>query len=455
MRYDLIVIGGGPGGYVAAIKASQFGKKVALVEKDALGGTCLNRGCIPTKSLLASAHLFESIKDAAKMGIDCSEPKVNMSAMVRRSRQIVANLGSGLNHLMQKNKITVYKGHGKVVTNNLGVTVGDIHLLSDKIIIATGARNRPPRGINPDGVRIWDSTHALSCTEVPKSMIIVGAGAIGLEFASFFASLGSEVKVVEYADRIARFADKDISKAALDMFKNKGIQFMLNTGVESIESAADRVTLSVSTGEVYSSEICLIATGIVGNTEDLGLEKVKVQVEKGHIVVNCKYQTGEPGIYAIGDVLREGPWLAHKAMQDAIRCVEGIFKDSDVPNLSPDSVPVCVYSSPEIAQIGLTEDQAIALGKKVKTATYPFSANGKALTENNNGFVKVILEENGIFVGAHMIGEHVTELINSYSLIKHLEAVSEDIKYTTFAHPTLSEVIQEAVLAASGYGIHV
>ena len=464
--YDLIIIGGGPGGYVSAIRAAQLGKQVALVERDQLGGVCLNWGCIPTKSLLESAETYRSIVDAGKMGIECGPAVPNIKMIVARSREIVKQLTNGVQYLMKKNKIDIYYGHGRLYQCDGDYKLVEIqskdnteHIKATKMIIATGGRNRYPRGVHVDGARVWDCRHAMTTDVIPKTIIIVGGGAIGLEFASFFNALGSKVTVIEYADRIISYADKEISEYALKSFKENGIQFVLGQAIDFVKANEKEVVVKTVAAElgVYDAEYCLIATGIIGNTEDIGLENApNVVVEGGSIVTGIGSMTGHEGIYAIGDVAVTGPWLAHKATQEGIRCVENMFNENKVNDLLPHEIPICVYSIPQIAQIGLTEGQAISRGCKIKVKTYSLAHNGKALTEDNNGIIKVILEEDtGIFIGAHMVGKHVTELISNYGLIQHLEGLPEDVHYTTFPHPTLSEMIQESIIGVDGHGIHV
>jgi len=460
--YDLIIIGGGPGGYITAIRAAQNGAKVALIEKDKLGGVCLNWGCIPTKSLLESAHLYRSMQKCADFGVevDLGTLRPNLTKMVSRSRAIVDKLTYGIKYLMEKNGITVYAGHGRICESTDKQKVVSIdqkeRVVGRNLVIATGARNRQPNGITVDGDRIWDCRHAMIADQIPESLIIIGAGAIGMEFASFFSSIGSKVTVIEYAPTILPFADQEIIRWATNAFKKKGIEFHLSTSVESVKNNGTNVQVKVGSGDLYSSH-CLVATGVTPNTEDIGLDCVpKIRLDRGVIQTkNCA--TSEQGIYAIGDVTT-GPWLAHKAMQEGLRCADMLFaglesRDAEVPE---NTVPMCVYSSPQIAQIGLTEAEALKLGKQISVGTYHLSANGKAMTEGNDGIIKVILEKKTqIFVGAHMVGEHVTELISNYSILQYLEGLGEDMYRTTMPHPTLSESVQEAVLAAMGQPLHM
>jgi dihydrolipoamide dehydrogenase len=455
--FDLIVIGGGPGGYVSAIRAAQLGLKVALIEKDSLGGVCLNWGCIPTKSLLESAELYQKIKKSESMGINCSDVSVSMDKIVSRSRSVVKKLTSGVAHLLKKNDVTVYNGHAHIEkSGNIKIVKvnKETEVAGKNIIIATGASNRSLAGVVVDGKHIWDCRHAMMAHTVPKSLIIIGAGAIGLEFASFFNALGTKVTVVEYADKILSYADEDIIKWAEASFRKSGIDFVLSSAVDKAEVKGDQVVVSIKDKHI-AAEKCLVAVGIIGNTSNLGLENVpSIKLERGQIVVNEACETGEHGIYAIGDVTNRVPWLAHKASQEGIRCAERIA-GHNAEHVDPKRVPICVYSMPQVAQIGLTEAEAVKAGKDIIVGKYPLSANGKALTENNEGWVKVILEKRTkILVGAHIIGSHVTELIQGYGLMQSLEAVGEDIHHIIFAHPTLSEAVQEAVTAAMGIAIH-
>ena len=467
--YDIVIIGGGPGGYVAAIRAGQLGAKVALVEKDSLGGVCLNWGCIPTKSLLESADLYHKMQNCEKMGIKCSQITPDIGAMVDRSRKIVKQLTSGVEHLMKKNNVEVIKGHGRLIRSGkykvvsidnsrqiTGANDNSRQITGANVIIATGASNRGLPGVIIDGIHILDCRHAMTMQNIPDSIVIVGGGVIGMEFASFFNALGSKVTVVEYGQNILGFADKDIIKWSTNAFKQKGIQFHFGVKVDQVlqENGSVRV-VSNQLAENIVADKCLVAVGVVPNSADLGLEKIpSISIKNGYIETGLGNETGEPGIFAIGDVT-SGPWLAHKAMQEGIRCVEGIMSGAKT-SLDPNSVPMCVYSMPQIAQIGLTQDEAEKLGKEISVSTYPLKANGKALAEENDGFVKVIFEKNTrIFLGAHLVGNHVTELIHGYALLQSLEGLADDVVRTIFPHPTLSEAAQEAVMSAIGMGLHM
>lgn len=453
--YDLIIIGGGPGGYVTAIRAAQHGAKVALIEKENLGGVCLNWGCIPTKALLESAQVYKKICKSNDFGIDleAGKAKPNLRKMVERSRAIVTKLTSGVKYLMDKNNVTVYAGHGRIVNSKTVSINNDQNIMAKNIMIATGARNRAPKGIVVDGDRIWDCRHAMMAGSIPVSIVIIGGGAIGMEFASFFSTIGSEVTVIEYAATILPFADKDIIKWATNAFKKNGINFMTSSGVDSVLNTGKEVIVTVGDKKI-TAERCLIATGVTPNTEDIGLEHVpKIKLNRGMIPTK-KSATAEPGIYAIGDVT-SGPWLAHKAMQEGLRFADRLFGNVECEDLDENTVPMCVYTMPQVAQIGLTEQSAIETGKAISVGLYHLSGNGKALAEGNDGIVKVIVEKDTqIFLGAHMVGDHVTDLISNYALLQNLEGLGEDVYRTVFPHPTLSEAVQEAVLAAIGNPLH-
>lgn len=462
MTYDLVIIGGGPGGYVAAIRAAQLKAKVAIIEKDNMGGVCLNWGCIPTKALLESAELVEKIRHSSDMGIDVEAFSTNITQMVQRSRNIVQQLTKGVQHLMDKHKVDVYKGHGRI--KQLGpkehiISIDNkTEIKAQHVIIATGASNRVPNGIIVDNKNIIDCRDAMTIDSIPKSLLIIGGGAIGLEFASFFRAIGSEVTIIEYNSRILAYADEDVSKFLSNALKKSGIKIINDVGVVEIQVGDKEIIATLSNGETLKASKCLVATGIKANTAELGLENTQniLRDKAGHIITGPGNATGEARIYAIGDVISQGPWLAHKAMQEGIRCVEQLFSDSNVPDVDPLKVPICVYSMPQVAQVGMTEAEAQKAGIEFSVGTFPLLANGKALTEKNNGFIKVIIEKNtGIFVGAHMVGGHVTELIHGYTLLQHLEGIAEDVHRTIFPHPTLSEALQEAILAAQNHALHI
>lgn len=460
-QYDIAVIGGGPGGYVAAIRAAQLKKKVVLIEKEHLGGVCLNWGCIPTKSLLKSAEVFEYIKHAKDYGVETKSAEVNIKKMVERSREISGKLAGGVKLLLKKNKVTVIDGVASLAGNkiiNIDAQGNKSQLKADNIIIATGARPRVLKGFEPDGKQIWTSKEAMIPQHVPKSMIIVGSGAIGIEFASFYNSIGVEVTVIEAHSRILPVEDTEISGLAHKSFEKKGIKIITNAKLIKQTKSKDKIEVELELSgktQKLQTEILLMAVGITANTESLGLEKTKVKVENGYITTNGLMQTAESGIYAIGDVAGV-PCLAHKASH------EGIIAAESIAGLKPHAInkhniPGCTYSSPQIASVGLTEEAAKALGYELKIGRFPFMANGKALVSgDSDGLIKTIFDaKTGELLGAHMIGSEVTELIQGYVVSKNLEGTELDLINTIFPHPTLSEMMHESVLAAYDRAIHI
>lgn len=460
-NYDIAVIGGGPGGYVAAIRAAQLKKKVVLIEKQHLGGVCLNWGCIPTKALLKSAEIFTTLKHAKEYGIVTEDCKIDIKQMVARSRAISAQLAAGVKMLLKKNKVTVIEGHASLSSPKL-IEVknadSNIKLAANNIIIATGARSRVLDGFAPDGKQIITSKEAMIPDFIPKSMVVVGSGAIGIEFASFYADIGVDVTVIEAQNRILPAEDEEISALAQKAFEKKGIKFF--TGAKLLKSVknADHVNLEFeANGKNHhlSTEKLLMAVGIVANTENLGLEKTKIKLDRGHIVTDEFMQTAEAGIYAIGDVTG-APWLAHKASHEAIIAVETIAGLKPHP-INKNNIPGCTYSSPQIASVGITEAGAKAQGLDVKIGKFPYIANGKALVlGESEGLIKTIFDaKTGELLGAHMIGAEVTELIQGYVVAKNMEGTELDLMHTIFAHPTLSEMMHESVLGAFGRAIHI
>jgi dihydrolipoamide dehydrogenase len=461
-QFDVIVIGGGPGGYVAAIRASQLGMKTALVEKEHLGGVCLNWGCIPTKALLRSAEIKQLIDHADDFGIEVKDVKINLEKIVARSRTISGQLAAGIKHLLKKNKVTVYDGHGRFEKSGTLVVTGQDgkkEILTGKhIIIATGARARllPNVAEHP---RIWTAKQAMTPSFTPESLLIVGSGAIGIEFASFYKILGVEVTVVEMQDKILPQEDVEISTLALKNFSKQGIKFHLSSTVKDIKTTDKNVTVTIESSDKKSQTLTIdaviVAIGIVGNTEDLGLEKTKVKVDRGQIITNEWCATDEPGIYAIGDVAG-APWLAHKASHEGIICIEKIAGVKDVHPMKKDLIPGCTYSLPQVASVGLTEDKAKVAGHELKIGRFPFKGNGKALAlGESEGLVKTIFDaKTGELLGAHMIGSEVTELIQGFTIAKTLETTEKELMHTIFPHPTLSEMMHEAVLDAYGKVIH-
>ena len=455
--FDVVIIGGGPGGYVAAIRAAQLNKKVALIEKEHLGGICLNWGCIPTKALLRSADLLRSARHMQDFGIEIKDIKFDITKVVERSRKVSSQLSSGIKTLMKKNKVTVFEGAGSIGKDKV-INVNDKpELKATNVIIATGARARALSGYEPDGNVVWTYKEAMVPTFVPKSIIIVGSGAIGIEFASFYNTFGAKVTVVEAQDRILPAEDKEISDFAKTEFTKQGIEFITSTKLGTLKKTQHSVELSLDAPNktILTADRIIMAVGISPNTENLGLENTKIKTEKGHIVTNKYLQTDEPWIYAIGDVAG-APWLAHKASH------EGIIAAEHIAGLKPhtmarENIPGCTYSHPQIASIGLTEEAAIKAGYKLKIGRFPFIGNGKAIAlGESSGLVKTIFDEKtGELLGAHMIGSEVTELIQGFAIGKTLETTELELMHTIFPHPTLSEMMHESVLSAYGRSIHI
>ncbi len=455
--FDLIVVGGGPGGYVAAIRASQLGMKVALVEREHLGGICLNWGCIPTKALLRSAEIYEGIKHAGDYGLSVKGQGFDLDKIVARSRKIAGQLNGGVGHLLKKNKVTVFDGSAKLAGPGK-VQVDKTTLSGKHIILATGARARTLPGLEPDGKLIWTYRHALVPDTVPERLLVVGSGAIGIEFASFFNSMGSKVTVVEVMDRVLPVEDAEISAFAHKAFEKEGMKIITLATVKALKKGKDTVTATIEaagkTSEITVDRV-ILAVGIVGNVEDLGLEGTKVKVERSHIETDQWCQTGEPGVYAIGDIAGP-PWLAHKASHEGFICVEKIAGVKGVHPLDTSRIPGCTYCRPQVASIGLSEQAAKDKGYKVKVGRFPFIGNGKAIALGEpEGLVKTVFDEKtGELLGAHMIGAEVTELIQGYSIAKTLETTEAELMHTVFPHPTLSEMMHESVLDAFGRAIH-
>jgi dihydrolipoamide dehydrogenase len=460
--FDLIVIGGGPGGYVAAIRASQLGMKVAVVEMQHLGGICLNWGCIPTKALLRSAEVATLIKNAASFGIEVKDYKIDLKKMVERSRSVAKQLSGGIGHLLKKNKVTVFdaygrlKGKGQVEIEKADKTK-DV-LSAKHIILATGAHARVLPGLEPDGKLVWTYREAMVADALPKSLLVVGSGAIGIEFASFYNALGVDVTVVEVMERILPVEDAEISQLAHKQFEKHGMKILTNAKVSKLDKAANTVTAHIDVGgkvEQKTFERVIMAVGIVGNTENLGLENTKVKVDRNQIVTGKYCETDEPGVYAIGDVAG-APWLAHKASHEGIICVEKIAGVKDVHPLDKSAIPGCTYSHPQIASIGLTEAKAKEAGYELKVGRFPFMGNGKAIALGEpEGLVKTIFDaKTGQLLGAHMIGAEVTEMIQGFAIGKTLETTEAELMHTVFPHPTLSEMMHESVLSAYGKVIH-
>jgi dihydrolipoamide dehydrogenase len=456
--YDMIVIGGGPGGYVSAIRGAQLGLSVALIEKEHLGGICLNWGCIPTKSLLNSAKALTTIQNAKKFGIEINGLKVNHDVMFQRSRDASAKLVKGISHLIKKNKIDFFSG--EAIFSGLGeVTINSdttLTLNSKNIVIATGASARTLNGIETDGKRVWNYKDALKGLFVPKKLLIVGSGAIGMEFASFYNSIGSKITVVESMDRILLNEDIEVSQFAYKSFVGKGINIILNSNLETIVKKKNFIEAKISTEEkTLKFDAVLVAVGIVGNSSFIGLENVGIKTKSNHIVVDDYCRTNVDGIYAIGDVAA-APWLAHKASHEGVIVAE-LIAGKDPRPLNKVGIANCTYSNPEIASIGLTEQQALDAKIEINVGNFPLIGNGKAVVvDDTDGFIKTIYNsETGELLGAHLIGPNVTELISSYAIGMGLEITEEDFINTVLPHPTLSEAIHESALDAVGKAIHV
>jgi len=462
MKYDIIVLGSGPGGYVTAIRASQLGFKVAVIEKESLGGICLNWGCIPTKALLKSAQVFDYLKHASDYGLTVSSFDKDFPAVIQRSRGVAQGMSKGVTFLMKKNKIDVINGFGKVKPGKkVDVTDKDgkvTEYSADHIIIATGARSRELPNLPQDGVKVIGYRQAMSLPAQPKKMIVVGSGAIGVEFAHFYNSMGTEVTIVEFMPNVVPVEDEDISKQFEKSLKKSGITVMLNSSVERIDTSGAGVKAYVKTAkgeEVLEADILLSAVGIKTNIENIGLEEVGIAVDRDKILVNAYNQTNIPGYYAIGDVT-PGQALAHVASAEGINCVEKIA-GLHVDPIDYGNVPGCTYATPEIASVGLTEKQAKEKGYELKIGKFPFSASGKAQAAgNSDGFVKVIFDAKyGEWLGCHMIGAGVTDMIAEAVVARKLETTGHEILKSIHPHPTMSEAVMEAVADAYGEVIHL
>jgi len=461
--FDLIVLGSGPGGYVAAIRAAQLGLRTAIVERENLGGICLNWGCIPTKALLRSAEIYHYMQHATDYGLVAEKISADIDAVVKRSRGVAKQLNQGVTHLMKKNKITVFMGDGKLTgKGKLSVTAADgkvSELAAANIIVATGARARDLPFAKADGKRIWTYRHAMVPAEMPSKLLVIGSGAIGIEFASFYNDMGAEVTVVEMLDRVVPVEDADVSTFLEKALKKQGMTIMTGAGVDKLDVTASGVKAAIKgkDGKVTTSEFShvIVAIGIVPNTENIGLEALGVKTERGHIVTDPTCKTNVDGIYAIGDVTAP-PWLAHKASHEGVIAVEAIAGKHphamDVRN-----IPGCTYCHPQIASVGLTEAKAKEAGYAVKVGNFPFIGNGKAIAlGESEGFIKTVFDaKTGELLGAHMIGAEVTELIQGYTIGKTLETTEAELMETVFPHPTLSEMMHESVLAAYGRTLHM
>ncbi|MCB9964378.1 MAG: dihydrolipoyl dehydrogenase [Rhodospirillales bacterium] len=457
-NFDVIVIGGGPGGYVAAIRAAQLKMKVALVERAHLGGICLNWGCIPTKALLRTAEVYRLMNHAGEFGLSVSGVSFDLQKVVERSRGVASQLSGGIKHLLKKNKVTVFDGTAKLKGKGK-ISVNDMEELSAKhIILATGARARVLPGLEPDGELIVTYKDAMTPKTMPKRLLVVGSGAIGIEFASFYRTLGADVTVVEVLDRVMPVEDEEISKLAQKSFEKQGMKIITGGMVKKLEKSKTEVTAHIEVKgkiEPQTFDRVILAVGIQANTENLGLEQTKVKLDRGHIITNEWLQTDEPGVYAIGDVTG-GPWLAHKASHEGVICVEKIAGLKDVHPMKKSNIPGCTYCHPQVASVGLTEAKAKEQGYEVKVGRFPFIGNGKAIALGEpEGLVKTVFDaKTGELLGAHMIGAEVTELIQGYVIGKTAELVEADFMHTIFPHPTLSEMMHESVLDAYGRAIH-
>jgi dihydrolipoamide dehydrogenase len=458
--FDVIVIGAGPGGYVAAIRAAQLGLKAAVVEREHLGGICLNWGCIPTKALLRSAEIFHLMHRAKDFGLKAEGIGYDLDAVVKRSRGIAKQLNSGVGHLLKKNKVAVVMGEatlpakGKV---SVETAKGAEVLTAKHIILATGARARELPGLEADGDLVWTYKHALTPPRMPKRLLVIGSGAIGIEFASFYNTLGAETVVVEVLDRILPVEDAEISALAKKAFKAQGMTLMASAMVKQLDRGKGKVTAHIEVkGEVakHDFDTVISAVGIVGNVEGLGLEALGVKIDRSHVVTDAYCRTGVEGLYAIGD-LAGAPWLAHKASHEGVMVAE-MIAGKHVHPVKPESIAGCTYCHPQVASVGMTEAGAKEAGRKIKVGRFPFIANGKAIALGEpEGLVKVIFDAaSGELLGAHMIGAEVTELIQGYVVGRQLETTEEDLMHTVFPHPTLSEMMHEAVLDAYGRAIH-
>jgi dihydrolipoamide dehydrogenase len=465
-NFDIIVVGGGPGGYVAAIRAAQLGMKAAVVERAHLGGICLNWGCIPTKALLRTSEIHHILQHLDQYGLSAKEISFDIKKIVERSRGVAKQLSGGIGHLLKKNKVTVFDGHGKLAggaagARKLAVTkdgkkVAD--LVGKHIILATGARARTLPGMEPDGKTIWTYREAMVPDKMPKSLLVIGSGAIGIEFASFYRDMGAEVTVVEVLDRVLPVEDEEISAFAHKAFTKQGMKLLTGAKVASVKTSAKGAAVTVEAGgksQVIEVEKVIMAVGIVGNVEDIGLEGTKIKVDRTHVEIDQWCQTGEPGIYAIGDLVGP-PWLAHKASHEGVICVEKIAGVKGVHPLDTGNIPGCTYCRPQVASVGMTEVAAKKAGHEVKVGRFPFIGNGKAIALGEpEGLVKTVFDaKTGELLGAHMIGAEVTEMIQGYTVARSLETTEAELMHTVFPHPTLSEMMHESVLDAYGRAVH-
>ena len=460
-QFDLIILGSGPGGYVAAIRASQLGLKTAIVERERLGGICLNWGCIPTKALLRTSEIYHYMTNASAYGLKADNPGFELAKIVDRSRKVAGQLNGGVKGLMKKNKVTVVEGVGALTgKGQLTVTQGDkkTELAAKHILVATGARARDLPFAKADGKRIWTYRHAMVPTEMPTKLLVIGSGAIGVEFASFYHDMGADVTIVEMLPRILPVEDEEVSAFMDKALTKQGIKLLTGAAIEKLDNGAAAVTASIKAkdGSVSTEDYShvIVAIGIVPNTEEIGLEALGVETERGHIKVDGYGRTNVEGLYAIGDVTG-APWLAHKASHEGIVCIEKIAGENPHP-FETWNIPGCTYSRPQVASVGLTEAKAREAGYELKVGKFPFIGNGKAIALGEaDGFVKTVFDaKTGELLGAHMVGAEVTELIQGYVVARQLESTEAELMETIFAHPTLSEMMHESVLGAYGRAIH-
>jgi dihydrolipoamide dehydrogenase len=461
--FDVIIIGGGPGGYVCAVRCAQLGLKTAVVERENLGGICLNWGCIPTKALLRSSEIWHLLHRLKEFGFSGENFRFDLGAIVERSRKVAGQLSNGVKGLMKKHKVTVIDGEAKLKGRGAIAVAKDgqnSEYSAKHIVLATGARAREFPGLEADGTLIWTYRHAMVPKEFPKKLLVVGSGAIGIEFASFYRTLGSEVTVVEVLDRVLPVEDEEISAFAARAFAKQGMTIKTSTTVSGLEKGNNQVTATLKAKDGKTEQITVdrvvLAVGIVGNVENIGLAEAGVKVEKTHVLVNAWGETGVPGVWAIGDLVGP-PWLAHKAMHEGVIVAERIAGMNGVHPLDVSKVPGCTYCWPQVASVGLTEAKAKETGRKIKVGKFPFIGNGKAIALGEaEGFVKTVFDaETGELLGAHMIGAEVTELIQGYAIARTLEGTDAELQASIFPHPTLSEVMHEAVLAADSRPLHI